>query len=86
MILRISVVHDPLPESFTFTTAEVWKQILEAYRSSSGGLSGTKYKFLRAWYSNADEIADALTVVLSRIAAGDVPTNLQLFRRALDRG
>ena len=44
-----------------------------ANRSSAGGLSGTNYKVLRAWYSDADEIADTLTVVLNRSAAGDVP-------------
>ena len=45
--------------------AEVRMRIFRANKSSAGGLSGMNYKVLRAWYSDADEIADALTVVLN---------------------
>ena len=50
-------------------------RIFRASMSSAGELPGTNYKVLRAWYSDANETAGALTVVPNRIAAGGMPSS-----------
>jgi hypothetical protein len=50
--------------------------VRRASSSSAGGLSGTDYRSLRTWFSEADSIADDLTAVINLIAAGKVPNRI----------
>jgi hypothetical protein len=60
----------------SFTTAEVIRKVRRANASSAGGLSGTDYLTLRAWFDQADITSDRLTAVLNLVAAGKVPTSV----------
>jgi hypothetical protein len=59
-----------------FTTAEVIRRVRRANASSAGGLSGTDYLTLRAWFDQADSTSDKLTGVLNLVAAGKVPDSV----------
>jgi len=45
-------------------------------RSSAGGLSGSNYNTLQAWFFAADTLAEQLTELFNRIAAGQVPASI----------
>ena len=41
-----------------------------------GGLSGSNYKTMQAWFVAADTLAEQLTELFNRIAAGQVPASI----------
>ena len=65
-----------LPAPLTFTVEEVIKRVRRTNKASAGGLSGSSYKTMQAWFHDADPLAEKLTAVFNLIAAGQVPTSI----------
>ena len=66
----------PLPAPLTFSVEEVMKRVRRTNKASAGGLSGSNYKSMQAWFHDADPLAEKLTAVFNRIAAGQVPAKV----------
>ena len=62
--------------SGTFSVEDVLKRGRRTNRSSAGGLSGSNYKAMQAWFFAADTLAEQLTELFNRIAAGQVPASI----------
>ena len=59
---------------------EVIRHVRKANRSSTGGLSGTNYKTLQAWFHDEDGLAESLTAIFNFVATGKPPREVvQLF-------
>ena len=69
----------------SFTTAEVIRKVRRANASPAGGLSGTDYLTLRAWFDQADITSDRLTAVLNLVArAYPIDRIRKYMNRSLD--
>jgi len=65
-----------LPPPVAFSVEDVLKRVRRTNRSSAGGLSGSNYKTMQAWFFAADTLAEKLTELFNRIAAGQVPASI----------
>jgi len=55
---------------------EVLKLAHRTTRPSAGGLSGSNYKTMQAWFHEPDSLAENLAASFNRIAAGRVPASI----------
>ena len=65
-----------LPDPVSFSLEEVLKRVRRTNKSSAGGLSGSNYKTMQAWFHESDSLAENLTTLFNRIAAGRVPASI----------
>ena len=61
------------PEAISFEVKEAIRHVRKANRSSAGGLSGTNYNTLQAWFYDDDALAQSLTAIFNFVAAGKPP-------------
>ena len=66
----------PLPPPLTFSVEEVMRRVRRANKASAGGLSGSNYKSMQAWFSAEDSLAEKITSLFNLIAAGKVPPTI----------
>jgi len=60
----------------SFSLEEVLRLVRRTNKSSAGGLSGSNYKRMQAWFYQSDSLAENLTTLFNRIAAGRVPASI----------
>ena len=60
----------------SFSLEEVLRRVRRTNKSSAGGLSGSNYKTMQAWFNEPDSLAENLTSLFNRIAAGRVPASI----------
>ena len=65
-----------LPDPVSFSLEEVLKRVRRTNKSSAGGLSGSNYKTMQAWFHEPDSLAENLAASFNRIAAGRVPASI----------
>ena len=65
-----------LPPPITFSVGEVMKRVRRTNKASAGGLSGSNYKSMQAWFSAEDSLAEKITSLFNLIAAGKVPSTI----------
>jgi hypothetical protein len=52
------------------------KRVRRTNKASAGGLSGSNYKSMQAWFSAEDSLAEKITSLFNLIAAGKVPSTI----------
>jgi len=67
---------EELPDPVSFSLEEVLRRVRRTNKSSAGGLSGSNYKTMQAWFYQSDSLAENLTTLFNRIAAGRVPASI----------
>ena len=70
---------EELPDPVSFSLEEVLRRVRRTNKSSAGGLSGSNYKTMQAWFYQSDSLAENLTTLFNRIAAGRVPASIIPF-------
>ena len=76
--LQLETSHPPV----TYSAEDLLKRVRRTNSSSAGGLSGSNYKTMQAWFVAADTLAEQLTELFNRIAAGQVPASIVPFLTA----
>ena len=77
-IFRNEIEIDPPTDSNTcppvqFTTFETIKKARRRDNRSAGGMNARTNKIIKIWFHKNDKLADQVTELINRIAAGDVP-------------
>ena len=60
----------------SFSLEEVLRRVRRTNKSSAGELSGSNYKTMQAWFYQSNSLAENLTTLFNRIAAGRVPASI----------